>query len=89
MECAATSNHITSREGGCCLIMPPKSCTSSLLATSNPEPPKDGDSRKYSCSLIMTIIEHFLPTPQPQKLGIQARSATYTTAQGNARYLTH
>ena len=29
-----------------------------------------------------------LPTPQPQKLGIQATSATYTTAQGNAGSLT-
>ena len=28
-------------------------------------------------------------SPQPQQLGIQAMSATYTTAQGNARSLTH
>ena len=29
------------------------------------------------------------PTPQPQQRRIQAISASYTTAQGNARYLTH
>ena len=29
------------------------------------------------------------PTPEPQQLGIQASSATYTTAHGNARSLTH
>ena len=29
------------------------------------------------------------PTPQPQQRGIQAASATYTTAHGNARSLTH
>ena len=29
------------------------------------------------------------PTPQPQQLGIRATSATYTTAHGNARSLTH
>ena len=29
------------------------------------------------------------PTPQPQQLGIQALSVTYTTAHGNARSLTH
>mgnify|MGYP001308256440 CR=1 FL=1 len=29
------------------------------------------------------------PTPQPQQLGIQATSANYTTAHGNARSLYH
>ena len=29
------------------------------------------------------------PTSQPQQLGIRAASATYTTAHGNARSLTH
>ena len=29
------------------------------------------------------------PTPEPQQRGIQAASATYTTAHGNARSLTH
>ena len=29
------------------------------------------------------------PTPEPQQLGIRAVSATYTTAHGNARSLTH
>ena len=29
------------------------------------------------------------PTPEPQQLGIQAASATYTTAHGNARSPTH
>ena len=29
------------------------------------------------------------PTPQPQQLRIQATSATYTTAHGNPRSLTH
>ena len=29
------------------------------------------------------------PTPEPQKCGIQATSATYATAFGNARSLTH
>ena len=35
------------------------------------------------------FLSFFFPTPQPQQLGIQAASATYTTAHSNARSLTH
>ena len=34
-------------------------------------------------------ISFFLPTPRPQQCGIWATSATYTTARGNTRSLTH
>ena len=40
--------------------------------------PGQGPSRSHSCQ----------PIPQPQRPQIQATSATYTTAQGNARSLT-
>ena len=43
------------------------------------EVPRLGSNR--SCS-------HW-PMPEPQQLGIRAESATYTTAHGNARSLTH
>ena len=38
-----------------------------------------GSNWSYSC----------LPTPQPQQHQIRAASATYTTAHGNTRFLTH
>ena len=38
-----------------------------------------GSNQNYSCR----------PIPQPQQLGIQASSVTYTTAHGNARSPTH
>ena len=41
--------------------------------------PGQGSNWSYSC----------WPTPQPQQCRIQATSATYTTAHGNARCLTH
>ena len=41
--------------------------------------PGQGSNQSSSC----------WPTPEPQKFGIQATSATYTTAQGYARSLTH
>ena len=43
------------------------------------EVPRLGVSWSCSCQ----------PRPEPQQLGIQASSATYTTAHGNARSLTH
>ena len=43
------------------------------------EVPRQGWNRSYSC----------WPTPQPQQRLIWAMSATYTTAHGNARSLTH
>ena len=39
-------------------------------------------------SLIRAIADR-QPTPQPQQHGIRAVSATYTTAHGNTRSLTH
>ena len=41
--------------------------------------PRLGSNQSCSC----------WPTPQPQQCGIQATSATYTIAHGNARSLTH
>ena len=41
--------------------------------------PRVGSNQNRSC----------WPTPQPQKCQIQAASATYTTAHGNAGSLTH
>ena len=41
--------------------------------------PGQGSNQSYSCR----------PTPEPQQGQIQAVSATYTTAHGNARFLTH
>ena len=43
------------------------------------EDPRPGSSQSYS----------HRPTPQPQQLGIWATSATYSTAHGNTRSLTH
>ena len=37
---------------------------------------------------IGAVAAH-LPTPHPQKLGIQAVSVTYIAAHGNAGFLTH
>ena len=41
--------------------------------------PMEGSNRSYS----------WWPTPQPQQCQIQAASATFTTAHGNTRSLTH
>ena len=43
----------------------------------------------YGGSQAMGRICSCQPTPQPQQCGIRATSATYTTAHGNARSITH
>lgn len=56
---AGTSDRMAFRDGGCCLICLPNFAQNSLLASSNPEPLKDEDSRKCGSSLINLIIEQF------------------------------